>query len=122
MTSLRTVTVFRPPRGTLLVTRAVIDIGSFMSQLVLLVMLQFLDKVADVPGCASTELMVQTVQKMRRFLHFVDKVADVSVKCNGSAWSDRAENCGGSAVAALCAWLRLCRELLSPRSCSSSSG
>ena len=52
---------------------------SRMSQLVMMRFLQFLDKNADVPSCATTELMVQTEQNMRRFLQFVDKVVHVPV-------------------------------------------
>ena len=38
----------------------------------------------------------------RKKVQLLDKVADVSVLFYDSAWGDVAENCGGSAVAAVC--------------------
>ena len=66
--------------------------------------IQFIDRVVDFSVVLQRRVpTVQTVQKTSEFpkLQFLDKVGDICCCTMTGAWVDRAENCGGPAVALL---------------------
>ena len=77
-------------------------------QFIVVMVVQFLDKVADVPFFAATALGVteqETVElcscSFSGFVQFLVEVLYVLLQCYDKCLGDRAENSGSSAVAAL---------------------
>ena len=65
---------------------------------------QFIDRVVDFSIVLQRRVpTVQSVQKTGEIpqLQFLDKVGDTRCCTTTGAWADRAENCGGPAVAVL---------------------
>ena len=65
---------------------------------------QFVDRVVDFSSLLQRRVpTVQTVQKTGEIpqLQFLDKVDDTRCFTTTGAWADRADNCGGPAVAVL---------------------